>query len=372
MTDIAIESVSTSYEKGKKYFQDCINAGRIPFCSSGFVRGSCRGGHQFAAIQFCGKEYCVDCSRDGSPIHQRRVNRWWAHVEKWPEMGYLVATIPESIRPFFLNVDVLKDFRRQFLRRLRENGAYRIKKGLCRWHWFGDCTTCGGKGCFICGQTGSGTFWHPHLNVLFKSGYIENVTTWLEPLKKWMCGYFTKLIDSELNIIRKNRDGWTDEDVTRMDYLLDVRNEIRSDVLVVNYSYVSDPKRIMNKIKYVTRSTFRILQSDIKKLLHNFRNSVVWGWKRGEVSHEPVIPPDCPVCAASGKKMAINWHRLEPYQKNQYIKKHETTGEGTSVYAITTGNSGNHSPGIGFVPINGGKIANHISRLRSAFEGAGN
>jgi hypothetical protein len=187
-----------------------------------------------------------------------------------------------------------------------------------------------------------------------------------------MCGYFTKLIDSELNIIRKNRDGWTDEDVTRMDYLLDVRNEIRSDVLVVNYSYVSDPKRIMNKIKYVTRSTFRILQSDIKKLLHNFRNSVVWGWKRGEVEHEPVIPPDCPVCAASGKKMSIHWHRLEPYSKNQYIKKHETTGEGTSVYAITTGNSGNHPPGVGFVPINGGKIANHLSRLRGAFKGAGN
>ena len=371
MTDNAIKSISTSYEKGKKYFQASVNAGHIPFCSSGFVRGSCRGGHQFAAIQFCGKEYCTDCSRDGSPIHQRRVNRWWAHVEKWSQMGYLVATIPDVIRPFFLDVDVLKDFRRQILRRLRENGTYQIKKGLARWHWFGDCEVCSGEGCFICGHTGSGKFWHPHMNILFESGYIENVSEWLMPLKKWMYSYFIKLIDKQLNELKNCRDSWTDEDVTQIDYLLDIRSELNIKQLVVNYSYVEEPERMMNKVKYVTRSTFKIYQTDIKKLLHNFRNCVVWGWKRGEVEHEPVIPPDCPVCAAKGEKSMIHWHRLESYQKNQYIKKHET-GEGTGVYAITTGNPGNDPPGIGFVRINGGKIAGHLSRMRSSFKGTGN
>lgn len=368
LTDNVIESITTSYERGKKYFSGRIASGNIPACSGGYVRGSCSGGHQFASIQFCGKEYCPDCSRDGSPVHQRRVNRWWNHVDQWTSMGYIVATIPENMRPYFFNVARLKDFRRGLLRYMRENQSLSIKQGLCRWHWFGDCPACQGKGCMICASTGSGDYFHPHLNILFQRGYVENVSEWLAPVKNWMANYFRRIIDAELAEMKRDRDMWTDAEFTMVDYLLDVRNSISPDHLVVNYSYVSKPEMKMNRVKYVTRSTFRRLQSDVKKLLHNFRNSVVWGWKRGEVVADEIVAPECPVCAASGHRSMIHWHGLESYKKNQYIKKYETTGERTTtIFGIRLRDQDNDPGSDGHILISGRTFEKTLSRFGIAF-----
>lgn len=314
--------IETSYQKGKRYFADSIRRGMILPCSPGFVKGSCRGGHNFASVQYCGREYCRDCSKDGSPIHQRRVNNWNSRIGEWGQMGYLVITVPEALRPFFFDREILRDFRFKVLRKLKSD--FGIKKGLCRYHWFGDCENCGAQGCEYCYYTGSGDFFHPHLNILFERGYIENVSKYFAPLRSWMANYFRKVVDHHITKLQKNLNWWIDEDYTYYDHLLDIRNEIKSSNLVINYSFVTEAGEKMNRIKYITRATFKRYYSEVKETLHNFRNCIVWGWKRGEIQEDDRQENLCPVCLKEGKEHIIKWHKVEQFKNNQKLKHHDT------------------------------------------------
>lgn len=314
------EPIDSSYKKGQRYFEDSIKKGVVFSCSPGFVRGHCAGGHHFATFQYCGKEFCRDCGRDGSPIHQRRLKNAMLKSESWKSMAYLVVTIPENVRFLFYDKKTLLDFRFKLLRKLKDD--FKIKEGLARWHWFGDCEVCAGGGCMICNETGSSDFWNPHLNILFPGGFEENIQDYLAPLKNWAKLYFQKLLDLEINKIYQNSE---DESEMLTDIFLELKTEIKKTDLVFNYSYVTSDKMKVNRLKYVLRATFRRYNEDVKKLLYNFRNIVVWGWQKKDIEQEEA-PQYCPECEAVGIQHVIKWGILERHEKNNYIKiiKNET------------------------------------------------
>ena len=339
--NINIDQIETSYKKGQRYFADNIAKNNIFRCSPGYVRGGCLGGHTFAAVQFCGKEYCADCSRDGSPIHQKRVNRVWKRAVKWDSMGYLVITIPDYMREFFKSKKILKDFRFKLLRKLKE--SYNIKEGVARWHWFGDCESCGGCGCAVCDMTGAGNYWHPHLNILFPAmGFIEDLNSFLIPLRTWMRQYLKKLIKTEIQEIEKERKGFflLDDDEQRLNFLLDIYIKVKKEDLIINYSYVLTDKHKMNRVKYVFRATFKRYQSDIKQLLYNFRNSIQWGWKKSDkdIDSNEENEAFCPECEKIGVKHLIKWGILEKIDKENIIYKikikNDETKRKSSLYGV--------------------------------------
>jgi hypothetical protein len=355
------QSISTSYQRGKAYFQNRIRKGVVLDCSPGYVSGSCKGGHRFAAVQYCGREYCKDCGRDGSPIHQRRVNNWMNRISTWKEVGYLVATVPEAVRPLFYDKLILKDFRFKLLRKLKED--YKLSQGIARYHWFGDCENCSGKGCKLCDETGSGDSWNPHLNILLPTGYIENVPEYFTGLKKWICLYFRKLVDIEIERAKKYcRLNFSDA-FDLLDYWSNVKFMLIPGSIVLNYSYVTEDKMKMNRVKYITRSTFRRRDADTKSLLYNFRNSIVYGWKKGEsVIDEDQLTMHCPICAKNDIQHIVHWHRLSKFETNQQIKNYGTT-TGRDLIRIRSGTNGDRESDTGFLPI----IINRPSKKVSGF-----
>lgn len=320
-------TAATSYQKGKAYFDNAIRSGKILNCSPGYVAGNCPGGHRFAAVQFCGREYCPDCSRDGSPIHQRRVKKGWQNLKDHKKIGYFVLTIPENLRYLFYDKTILRDFRFKILRKLKED--YNLSSGFARWHWFGDCQHCGGAGCIGCNNTGAGNYWHPHLNILAPgTGYIDDLETYLKPLRLFMAGYFKKLLNKEIEMYEfLIKQTGSEELMTLLDDLHYRKSTIKSDLLVVNYSYASDEKKIMNMVKYVTRSTFKIYDESVKSLLYNFRNTVCWGWKKSDCNIDENIqePVYCPACKAAGVDHIIKWGGLNKFKLTDKIKKNDTT-----------------------------------------------
>jgi hypothetical protein len=333
--------ITSSYILGKNYFLEKIKSGKMPVCSVGYVSGSCKSGHRYAAVQFCGKEYCSDCGRDGSPIHQRRVNKWFTTVKSWDTVGYLVVTIPEDYRHYFYSKLILKDFRGKLLRLLKEK--YKISKGLARYHFFGDCKPCQGRGCFYCKSTGTGTDFYPHLNILIQSGYIENLTEYLKPLQSWVKLYFKKLIKQDLDTKYRHLKRGDDQVQKDIDSLLDCLNQLKSSdySLVINYSYVKGQAKMMNTVKYITRSTFRQYHKKTVKTLYNFRNSVKWGWKKTDQVDIEENTDLCPICSLEGKKQQVHWHRLKKFDKNQYLTHYE--GKKRTLSAISTADRDLHS-----------------------------
>jgi hypothetical protein len=353
--------ITSSYNSGKQFFLDRIKAGNIPKCSVGFVSGSCKSGHKYAAVQFCGKEYCEDCGKDGSPIHQRRVNKWFNYIKNWTSVGYLVVTIPEQYRPFFYNKDVLKDFRFKLLRLLKEK--YRINKGLARYHFYGDCKACNGRGCIYCKSTGAGADYYPHLNILLEAGYISNLAEWLNPIKKWMKLYFKKLVKEELAKIRRYIANG-DKLENKLNELLDCLSQLNNPKydLIIDYSYVEDDAMKMNRVKYITRSTFRHFHKKTVKVLYNFRNSVVWGWKKEakeEVEEQPLF---CPVCAKQGRQHLIYWHTLQKFEANQYIITYDKSKRKRPLHRITDRNNPADRRNRRAIPIVFKKTSGKISR----------
>ena len=329
MSDINInQAFTTRYKKGAAYFTHSILVGRPLKCSPGYIGGRCKRGHRYAAPQFCGREYCQDCSRDGSPIHQRRVKNAWNRYKSKKSLGYLVVTVPRSVRYLFDSKEVLRDFRFKVLRFLKDK--YGFNEGLCRWHWFGDCKKCGGNGCEGCNNTGAGDEWYPHLNILIPGlEFIHNVDEYLTPIRAYVKKYFLKLIDQDMSIyaeiIRTVPPGI---DITEFLGLYDNLQERRRKIednkkMVVNYSYANKPAKIMNFIKYVTRSTFRIYDSVISERLHNFRNIVVWGWKKGQDLEREEKIIFCPECEKDNIKNVIKWTTLQKYSKHITIKKQD-------------------------------------------------
>lgn len=337
--------IDSSYLKGKRYFQQNIESGNVFNCSPGFVRGHCGGGHHFASFQYCGKEFCEHCGRDGSPIHQRRLKNGIEKTKNWQLMAYLVITVPENVRYLFYDKKILLDFRFKLLRKLKE--SYNVKRGLARWHWFGDCEACAGSGCLICNDTGASDYWNPHLNILFPGGYVEDLQNYLAPLKNWAKLYFTKLLDLELSTIAQDEN---EDAEIYTNTLLDRKNELKKIDLVFNYSYVKSDKMKTNRLKYILRATFRRYNEDVKKLLYNLRNIVVWGWKNTDIDTEVKEKQFCPQCLEKGIKHPIKWGMIEKHEKNNYINiikiENNETKRKSSIYGLHRGIREDDSRGL--------------------------
>jgi len=145
-------------------------------------------------------------------------------------MVYIVITFPLEVRPLMRNKLTLARLGKRARRLLRKRG---YERGFTRWHYFGK----------------HGERYHPHLNVLCDG-------EWLEPGQ----------LDELKTAIRRS--------------LLprSMANRIGKD-LDVNYSYVQTPRRIMHRIKYVTKASFleRSWDEPLSEALYEFHNGCFWG-----------------------------------------------------------------------------------------------
>lgn len=273
------DQFSASFKFHKELFETILNNGARLSCTAGYIAGHCARGHKFVKAVFCGREWCPSCGQDGSPAHLRRIARWMPKISQMPQVGYFVITIPEVARPWFTKPEQLTDFRTFIKRKLQRDGYGR---GLIRWHLFGDCKSCNGKGCRFCEYTGAGTKYHPHLNILVEGGKIKKAdfAQYFPAFRKSLSAYFKR--------------------VTGLDDLPGV----------VNYQYTNEAGKKMHLMKYITRSTHRIFNKEIAENLKGYRITSSWGkWSkvteqpRGEYSDLISIENNiCPCCAE-----AITW-----------------------------------------------------------------
>jgi translation initiation factor 6 (eIF-6) len=330
--------IESKYMQGKRYFNDLFARGEVPKCSPGYVYGACNGGHKFASVQLCGKEYCSECGKDGSPIHSRRVSRWLPKVDQFKQVGYLVITIPIELRPYFLSKERLKHFRKEFIRMLQ---YHNFTKGLARWHFFGDCELCKGKGCIMCNKTGSSSHYYPHLNILIEGGYMqpEELEDKKRIMQNYLVKYFKKIYSSEIEgmqrrynsnqvIIEKETDQKEVNKLIKRQCILNdkiailtrEKKALVNDKLVINYSYCVTQKQIVNRVKYILRATFRIYNDEVKASLHNFRNAVQWGTVPVQTEKEEIY---CPTCEADGIKHVIKFTKIQHITKTTKVKYYE-------------------------------------------------
>jgi hypothetical protein len=284
----------TRYLEGKKHFENMYNAYILPGCSNGFLPGECGKGHAFVKNVLCCKEYCTDCGRDGSPIHQTRIDRWAPKVRALKNVGYLVITVPEEIRYELLDKSRLMKFRTDLKEKLKEMG---YDRGLMRYHLFGDCKNCHGHGCQVCKETGAGTNYNPHLNILIDQGFIPKIRKskfgldLSNYLKRYWKTHFNKIYE-EVN--------W-------------------------KFSYKNTEKKIWHAVKYITRSTFRIYDEEVAESLFNSRLTTTWGkWKDQVINHEEKLANNlCTKC--ENEHNPIKWQSLKEtkhYERKpmQYLK----------------------------------------------------
>jgi hypothetical protein len=77
---------------------------------------------------------------------------------------------------------------------------------------------------------------------------------------------------------------------------------------------------MINKLKYVTRSTFRIFNKDVKDTLHNYRNSVRWGFTKVKSCLNAIY---CDKCKEKGLEHIVYWHKLTNYINPLKLKHYE-------------------------------------------------
>lgn len=231
------------------------------------------GEHHFAKKILCGKDWCPECGKKHSQAHNRRISRWLPKIQQLEMVGYLVIEYPDryrKIKELSYSKDGLRYSTDKIIeviagkrmgRRGRVGGF--AKRGLLRWHWYGDiCVNAQKNKCKFTGKTcpkarcdkfvNNGK-WNPHANVLIDADYIP----WAEL--------------RELKSALKQALGCPD--------------------LIVNYSYVATPAQIYHKLEYVTRPTFlkyswntrmanelgRTWDYENEKTIGAFINSRYWG-----------------------------------------------------------------------------------------------
>jgi hypothetical protein len=254
-----------------------------------FIPGTCEAhGHKYAKTIVCGKEWCPECSKKGSIAHNRRYVRWLGKIRQFKRMRYIVLTIPDSARwKYRSKVDLTELGRSAQIMMIK----YGYKRGLRRWHWFGE----------------RSTVWNPHLNILVEGGYIKAET--LIQIKIDWAG----ILNVPIQIERYENNK------VKAVHGIDIKCE-----------YKPTPADMLGCLFYVTRSTFHDYNWDIDMAmeLRNFRNMVVWGrdWKQeaawdlpagerhadgGEVvdvaSVEKLIEHTCPICNSK-----ITWNKALP------------------------------------------------------------
>jgi len=139
--------------------------GESVLCGRWGMIKKCENGHYFISTLECGREWCPVCGQDDSATHGRRIARLLPRLFAMQSVGYGVFEVPLALRPYFLQVEVIREARR-YIHRLLSRELH--TRGVSRWHWHGE----GGDAEFSDKLQSPGKF-HPHLNVLIDHGYLS-------------------------------------------------------------------------------------------------------------------------------------------------------------------------------------------------------
>ena len=318
------------------------------YCGSWAIVSECSSGlHHFAKKLLCGREWCRDCGEDNSAAHKRRQARIMPKLQQVSQLGYFVIEFPDVYRHIgqrgvdpdlddgkyiagwcyskadlrgTTNAIVNALGGKRMGRRGRVGGYF--GRGLGRWHWFGDQEP--GK-------------WNPHFNVLVDLESLSDekrqaVQPAIEAYKlELLSGKRTKKVRKALRGIEcyeKRVSGYMPRPLLEA-IQVDLRAVLNVSDLIVHYSYFDRLGQIVQKVRYVTRATFRNYEWDpyMANELYNFRNIRWWGnwkgervWELSQAEGEDVeglqavsrlqggICPDC------GQPLKVLYHNLETGQ----------------------------------------------------------
>jgi len=242
-----------------------------PNCLNGYVSGKCSNGHGWAKAIYCDKEWCPDCGAKHSPVHQRRIARWFDKVMSFDSLGYLVVTVPTEAREDFYDKTVLSAYRLAIKRKLQEMG---YDRGLSRWHWLGDCKKCRGKGCEHCKQTGASRNYNPHLNIFIGEGFLDK-------------RQFNRVIGGLKEFCAK----WI-----RNNLVIELEHPV-----TIHYQFTEDKDKKAHLLSYCTRATLRHDIRKIRETVYRYRSTNSWGVFPD--SEQPATDPGmilekgrCPCC----------------------------------------------------------------------------
>lgn len=277
--------------KALKLSENVKKSGRSN-CMTGVMLGYCDNNHRFYKPVYCEKESCSYCGADRSPAHRRRAGKIIDTVKMWPALSYLVITVPDSARDYFLTQKTLNEFRRYVKRKLKRDG---FTGGFMRWHWSGDCDQCHNKpnargACNHCAGTGSGSVYKPHLNILLPAGNTIRSTKAGKERPAVVCydqGRET-MKKAYLDQWRRDLQQWF-KDHIRVNEPANIYHNF------VGRNTKDRVKRMCHRVKYVTRATLRnpILVEQVQNFLKGYRNTSKFG---AVILQKTNTDAPCPCC----------------------------------------------------------------------------
>ena len=310
-----------------------------PGCAKWVLPGQCENGHRFARVLLCGQEWCLECGRDWSWIHQRRFARWLPKAMQIKNMGYWVIEWPLASRCKLRSKLPLSDMGK------RVKGAFQAlgyARGLRRWHFFGDYAgLIGGV------EVGLDELRIPYLkafNSLIKAfaemdGFDlvlnanQGTIFWSRPGGKCarvvarlvadfaktyglhLKPYSSIKLNAHENVLVDGRYLSKSKLKSEKAFLRQVLGEPQ---LIVNYHYRKSVAEKVHTLKYVTRATFldKEWDKEMADKLFNFQNANYWGkwadppvWelRQGEGELGAVESLESGICPDCGEP--IHWSR---------------------------------------------------------------
>lgn len=205
-------------------------------CTKGFIWGETKANNYYKAIT-CGREWCADCGKKHSMVHDRRISRHLAELmglnQALYSIQYLVITIPRELRPLYRSKEALNRFRTYWREKLKREGH---KWGLMRYHY--------------CGE--DGYLWKPHLNILTIGGFVPRGT-----LREW----------------RAELGRW-----------FKMQHKLRQAPAANIYTaYSQEPDKLRHWLSYVTRATQTTYNKLNEETIRGYRNTSVFKDKGFEI-----------------------------------------------------------------------------------------
>jgi len=254
--------------------------GKIYRCTKSFLWGETKKNNYYKLLS-CGKEWCQDCGQMHSYAHDLKISPLLPKFRglflgQGQSIGYLIITVPKALRPHFHDKQVLNKFRtywrEKIIRYLRDKGL--PTNGLTRYHWAGE----------------NGYDWHPHLNILFPSEWIDKQTfaDWRTDCARWF----------------------------KMTFHLDYTPTPN---LYYNFER-HDFSKIAFWISYVTRPTQTVYREENAQTITRFRNTAPFG-KDWPPDPQPEEKPEDQgfELHADGQKEKILWRKKWSDNKQRFV-----------------------------------------------------
>jgi hypothetical protein len=279
-------------------------------CIVGARAKVCADNHLFYYPVFCGKQSCNECGRINSQSHKRKINdllpTFLTTCSKG--LGYMVITLPELVRRYYMSKKELAELRNYVQRKLKRVG---ITQACINYHLAGDCPTCKGnkgKGCSDCHYTGCGSEFHPHLNILFPVTDLSIFDYGRCTLKKDFINEFRSNIEEWIYSRCKKKFSRTQIiGNVHYNFVPPVGTAIRTKKGWQKVSEKDFKKRVRHKVRYVTRATLR--HPDLVALIEPCFKSFKFQTRIGQWVKKELEPIFCPICEKKGiKNIMQSWY----------------------------------------------------------------